>query len=118
MGTDRTDYVMLAVKFPYETVAYDEDKYDKYLDLYEDNGYRSEIKEHDGLTMVSDGMSGEYAFVGKVLAKAVEEEGEGLPITDCSIVKNSIEMQEKISNIFGVDKAHIDIKIWVFTHWH
>ena len=122
MGTVRTHYVMLGAKLPFDIIDREED-YEKF-DAYEDNGYRPEIKEHNGLTMVTDGMNGEYVFIGKVLKKALDH--EGLEVTDClafsqremNVLENLIrsEFWEEFGEEFK--DRDIGLSVWAFTHWH
>jgi hypothetical protein len=118
MGVARTDYVIYGVNVPFNTVSEDEDQYDEWLDEYEDNGYEQEIKRGElGLTMVSDGMNGDYAIIGFVMAKALQY--DGLPMTDCyrefkenekTFIKDAIKIK------FGIDSQ--ELKVWAFSHFH
>ncbi len=113
MGVDRINYVMLAVRLLFDEVSSDEEKYNEYLDTYEDEGYSSEITKHNGLTMVSDGMNGEYAFIGEVITKTMDF--EGLSITDCSVKEKDIErIKFLIMDQFEIPSP--DVKVWAFTH--
>ena len=116
MGTDRTDYIILGVKVSFSHVAEDDDNYNILLDLYEDNAYQDGITPHDGVNMVSDGMNGEYAVVGRILAKSTYE---GLPMTDCSINYTQFEL-DLLARVINKITGLIDpeIKVFAFTHWH
>jgi len=107
MGVNRTDYVMLAVKLPFEAI---ED-----TDCYEDDGYSDKITSHNGLTVVSDGMNGNYLFIGRIIRKAIK--GYGLDITDCSA---STFLEMELLKILIKSEFNIDapVRVWAFTHWH
>lgn len=110
MGTTRTDYVMLAAKLPFNIIPFEK------LEPYEDNGYNSEITVHNSITSVSDGMGGEYIFLGRVMEKAIEP--DGLAITNCRDYTNAEinHIRALIKNLFGLN--NVDISVWAFTHWH
>ena len=123
MGVERTHYIMLGVKFPFNIIDHDnllDDGYYEKYEVYEDNGYEEEITEHCGLTMVSDGMNGEYIFIGKVIQKKLDH--EGFKPTDClQFSQNEMKLLEHlIKSKFEEEAKDMDIKVsvWVFTHWH
>lgn len=106
MGIARTDYVMLAARLEYGTLDYD------VIEDYMDNTYSNEVTIHKGLTVISDGMNGEYLFIGKVLAKSVDD---GIPPM-CPTPEGSGEIRKKIKDQFGI--VYASVSVWVFTHWH
>jgi len=114
MGTTRTDYVMLAVKLPFDAI-------DPELDIlyeYNDNGYEQKVTKHNGLTSVSDGMNGEYIFIGRVIAKVIESSGEGLPIVDCLDYspEEAEQIRYRMKDLFGIDAP--PASVYAFSHWH
>ena len=123
MGVERTHYIMLAAKFPFDIIdpdhLMDDGNFEKY-EVYEDDGYQEEVTEHHGLTMVSDGMNGKYIFIGKVIEKGLDH--KGIEITDCL----SFTMDEKsllthlIRSEFKdiIKEEDVHVTVWAFTHYH
>jgi hypothetical protein len=119
MSTVATHYVILGIKVPFSDVI--DPKTDDMKDelrQYQDDPYQEEITAVDGLTLVSDGMSGEYAVFGKVLAKG--SEFDGIDMTE-------ITVDEVQAITYGIDLPRIlgtknwdgnRAKIFAFTHWH
>ena len=125
MGVDRTDYVMLGHKANYDFFKHidepEEGKdiegkaYEKYIEPYDDNGYQEECNE--GLAVVADGMSGEYAMIGMILHKSVYN-GNGIPLKDFN---TNTELEKTLLAELITEKFKIkdpEIKLWIFTHWH
>lgn len=106
MGAERTDYVMLAARLEYGTL--DNDVIEEYID----NAYSNKVTIHKGLTVINDGMNGDYLFIGKVLAKS-DEDGF-LPM--CPTPEGSSEIKKMIQDQFGIVLALVSV--WVFSHWH
>lgn len=123
MGTDRTDYVIVGAKLPFGVIEDSDEGYDK-MSRYEDNGYKQDIEEYNGLSAISDGMCGNYMFVGKILAKAIEENGGGLPIVDCEVDQYKKDgIKEAILKHWGhllndEEKVNLRISVYAFTHYH
>ena len=123
MGVEKTHYIMMGVKLPFNITdrdnLLDDGDYEKY-EKYEDNGYEEKITEHCGLTMVSDGMNGKYVFIGKVVKKGLDY--DGFEPTDClQFSQDEMELLgHLIKSKFEEELKDIDIKVsvWVFTHWH
>jgi len=113
MGVQRTHYVMLAAKLPFDTFDFDKD-YKKYHQ-YEDNGYEFKVTEHNGLTIISDGMNGEYVFIGKVIKKVLEY--DALVPTNCSVFspEERYIIADSIKIEFGIE---VVVDVWAFTHCH
>jgi hypothetical protein len=110
MGVQRTDYIMVGVK-----LSYTEEWADKVED-YTNYSRNSERIKTSGLTAVTDGMNGEYIFIGKVLH--TDSIDNGFPVFDCSEIrtKDIKETQKKIFKYFNMENA--PVKLYVFTHWH
>ena len=68
MSVQVNTYLVIGVKLPYDDKWTGEDNYEKFED-YHDSAYEG-IHHHNGLCMLSDGMSGEYVIIGKVLQKS------------------------------------------------
>jgi len=127
MGVRRTDYVFLGIKLNKE--EQDSVFINKFGDRdpienpYEDNGYVRNVTSHNGITTITDGMCGDYCFIGKVLAKGICDEGFveeiDCTMTDemmCLIYKTRMELDSEFKlNFINCDKS---VKLWVFTHWH
>lgn len=116
MGTEATHYVMAAIKLEDPHVVWDNEELRAKMDPHEDNGYRDEVTEIDGITVVSDGMNGQYIMIGQVLAKGVAEHGDGLDLTECECKPSQRRKLAKlIQEKFGITG---DVKVWAFTHYH
>ena len=112
MGVDMTHYVVLGVKVPFKDIG--TEKWDM-LEAYEDNGYEKIPTIKDGLTLVSDGMNGEYAVMGMVLAKGMEE--DGLEMTECRCDEAlATVIGHKVCQVLGVPDR--PASIFAFTHFH
>jgi hypothetical protein len=120
VSTSCTHYVMIGIKVPFPK------DYDTLYDLfepYQDNSNRDEITVHNGLTVVVDGMCGDYMVIGQVLAKGREE--DGLPMTRCcATVRHVADIRAAILRefpkyhyLFAPGKAS-PVVGWAFTHWH
>jgi hypothetical protein len=127
MSTERVDYVIHGMKFPFRTIFpqcgsdYEREQaiVEKYAP-YEDNCYQSEVIELDGLTIVSDGMNCEYVVIGKVIQKALIDNGGGLEIMDaCTLPQlDSVVLQYRIEMLVGKEAFEQgEMGTWVFTHW-
>lgn len=119
MGVRRTDYIMLGVKLPYSFIPKDSDgDTPEEFRLYEDSVYGDDIKSHNGLTMVSDGMGGRYVFIGKVLQRADEEHCESFEPTNCTQCCSPEEFLKVETALLQHFKLDIQANIWVFSHHH
>ena len=111
MSINYNQYIIAGVKLPYT----DDEFYEKY-ESFQDNGYDNKIK--NGLTMLHDGLSGEYIVIGEILAKAPIGEPfedsvmEIYPLTEV----HKIYIQGQLKKCFNIE-GHA-IKILIVTHWH
>ena len=130
MGTQSNTYVMVAARLPFPSGH--DDLLEK-LEPYEDSAF-GPIVEHDGISVVADGMNGGYIFIGKVLAKS--EEGMGLEPVEIEtaflrgIIDRLHPKLEKLLDGWPTVNGHeihiikeagliigAHVKIWVFTHY-
>lgn len=110
MSVRRNDYVVVGVKLPWSDDVYGLLENDHY-----DNGYKPEITEHNGLTMIADGMDGKYIIVGKVLAKSMDY--DGLPMTECRATDiMRCKVKTAVRETLNIDDP--EVRVWAFTHWH
>lgn len=117
MGVVQTHYIIVGLRLPFPDEDEDEDEDEKWSG-YSDNGYIDEIGHVKGISIISDGMNGEYFLIGRIISKGVAEHGDGLDLTDCSVTEN---MQTSIHfdlTKLGFDCAVSDIKAWALTHFH
>lgn len=124
MGVYRTDYIMLAHR-----ILNIEERNNLFLSKfgdidtidnpYEDNAYSQEKVSYNGLTMVSDGLCGNYCFIGKVLVKVVDFEN-GIPMYDGSRNPAKDYMKDIVIDTlkqeFNIE--YPDVRLWVFSHYH
>jgi hypothetical protein len=105
------NYVMIGALLPYKNFR--SDRLEAFLDA--PNNTR------DGLTVISDGMSGRYIAVGKVLACAPEGEGFDSPIEINTQPWEEDEVRLKILETIGQSAMdHLPAKgcaTLVFTHY-
>ncbi len=120
MGVERCDYVMIAAKFNFDefeqAIASNSDITDK----YDDNSYESDITACNGLTMVRDGMNGEYVFFGEVIAKNIECSDGFDPINVDEFIKEEDRVERWIKDemkTLGI-KLPFKVSVYIFTHWH
>ena len=91
MSSNTTLYVVLGVQLPFG--YFTEEERDG-LDAFRDNVHKRDVGQKDGITVIEDGMCGEYTVVGHVLAKARMGEGDGLPGSVLSL--DGLEAQTKV----------------------
>lgn len=112
MSTQMNHYIICGAQYSYqewEEIA-DFEKCEPYTDSAFDV-----IKHRNGLCVISDGMNGEYAFVGRVLAKSANQEGFEEPveiIADADLVS---DVREALQIEFGASPEKIGI--YAFTHY-
>lgn len=111
MSVQSNTYVMAGVKLPFDHFS---DEQREAMDDYRDSAYHG-IQHHNGLCVVDDGMCGEYTFIGRVLAKSIDEHGSGIPPTDCTV---SEELRAEVAGLLikHFDLAYADVRVWAFTH--
>ena len=120
MGTEYCTYVMTAARFTFEEFeeALGEDWAERF-ETYHDNPYKEHVGSHNGLTMITDGMNGEYIFFGFVMAKADQYSGlEVVDVEECVGYKHEVE--EAIYREFdrlGV-KMLFRVGVYAFAYWH
>ena len=126
MGVDFTHYVVYGVYYDFDIAEKfdDEEEYEKILDELEDNAHSEKIS--DGIVTISDGMSGNYTFIGKVIQKSVLEHGGVIPVTRCdNVLKEDIDEvltfvknHEVLSKLNDPEVPDCNVGVFVFTHAH
>ena len=113
MGADRADYIILGVRVSY--TSSEADSHEKFKDFYENS--HDENPRDLPISIVEDGMSGKYTFIGRVLLKALY--GKDLGIFDLGSIDNNFRklIQDIIYDKFPEYKG-TPISVYVFTHWH
>ncbi|HCF6944052.1 TPA: hypothetical protein NIJ01_006300 [Pseudomonas aeruginosa] len=113
MSVQSNTYVLVGVKLDYDHFA--EEEFDE-LEIYRDSAYNG-ICHHNGLCLIDDGMGGEYCFIGRVLAKSIDENGEGICPTDCTTDGSIVvaEVADLLKQHFCLDEP--DVRVWAFTHY-
>ncbi len=118
MGVDITHYVIVGIKTKFNELEeiFKLKEFDDLEDMFKD----IIIKEGDAnigdFTYVSDGMNGEYAILGIIVDKGVEEDGERLGMIDCIKAYNKYrtdvcEKLRKMNISIG------EISVYAFTHY-
>lgn len=112
MSIQSNTYVLVGVKLDYD--HFTEEQFDE-LDDYRDSAYDGAC-HHNGLSLIEDGMNGEYCFIGRVLAKSIDADGEGLPITECTVPAGlRAEVSDLLVEHFELSEP--DVRLWAFTHY-
>lgn len=113
MGVEVVHYVVAAAKLDCKSIT-DREDYDDLLNLYDDNVFESEFR--DGMSLIVDGMNGEYAFFGQILSKGCEQSGGYLDITKCKMSKKKRDkIAEEAQKCLQLSKLPT-VNIWAFTH--
>lgn len=106
MGVDREDYLMWAVDVGYDNVEYDD---------FEEEIDQSDKKRFD---LVYDGMGGQYALAGKIIAVSDPYEGihrtevsDKFPMTEKQQIANAVS--KAMDKEFSVD----EFKLLLFSHF-
>lgn len=122
MGTVVNQYLMFGIRLDYKEAnrlitQTHGDAAEDIQDKYEDNGYKKEIIHFEGVTLISDGMDGEYAFFGIVRQKARLDGWINSVSIERAKAKDIRLVQEKAKALFG--ESFICTPGWhVVTHWH
>jgi hypothetical protein len=89
---------------------------------YEDE-LSGDIKHHNGLCLLNDGFNGQYAIIGRVLAKSCQDEGLQTPYvidfynlftSDDCITRQVIDA---LREQFGIDLAWDEFEVITLTHY-
>ena len=103
MGVYRDDYLVLGARVDFERIDYDE--------------FEPEIDGVDGrrFDVVYDGMSGNYAFVGKVLCKTGQFDDAPIREITAEDLGNDPDLLDKVQAVFPeVEK----LSLFMFQHYH
>lgn len=120
--TTVNQYLILGVRLGYDEAkalieAKHGDQADEVQEKYDDNGYKKEIGHFEGMTFITDGMSGEYAVFGIVKEKAPADDWLGTVSIEKAKGKDIRLIQEKAKALFGDD--FVCTPGWhMLTHWH
>ncbi len=113
MSVQINQYLIYGIKLPYkwhnewEKNNEGKDFYDAFRDYMDDSAYDEKIAQRDGITMLFDGMDGNYIFIGYCSAKSSNYGhlgSNGIEIPNCP-VPSSIKdyLEKKISEIFSIN---------------
>ena len=100
----------------------DFDEYQKKFNVEENDSvhdqYTNRRNQKAGdIVVVVDGMSGEYAVIGRLIAKS-RESYEGIPMTVIDKkVFNDKKLKKALIESFGFHEDEIIINIYAFTHY-
>jgi hypothetical protein len=121
MGVKATHYVTYGLKLPFK--FFSEEQREELYDLYDDNAYKEKIT-HEDISVISDGMGGEYLFIGKILAKG--SESNGLEFTEISLSeaeeRKTKDLVLSIIKKYNLEnkankESRITFKYYAFTHF-
>jgi hypothetical protein len=109
MGVDRTDYLMFGAKI-------DPDKVSARYDELEPEMCGEPGKRFD---LIYDGMSGKYAYAGKVVVKSDPYDGiEYHEVKMADMPDDPAALAAAIKDATGEPVVESDFKLILFTHWH
>lgn len=112
MSVQTNTYAIIGAMIPYKAAG--GDNYER-LEPYFDSAFDG-IHHHDGLCVISDGMNGDYAVVGKVLAKSDEFGHLPKPVVFEPITNpEMVELKGKIEALFP--DQPIEIRAITLTHY-
>ena len=122
MGSTVNQYLILGVRLGFDEAqrlieAKHGEGAEDARDKYDDNGYQKELGQFEGMTFISDGLSGEYAFFGIVKQKAQADDWLNTISIERMKPKEVRLVQEKAKALFGDE--FVCAPGWhVVTHWH
>ena len=132
MGVSAVQYVLLGINLGSTeyTKKMVEDKSNPLSEFYTDD-YGSPDIDWDkldeylpktGLELLFDGMGGEYAIVGKVLAKSTESRWDDCSFVGVTVIDDLDSLIQETKELFAQvpwlkDKAE-DIKLHIFAYYH
>ncbi|EOC0210454.1 hypothetical protein ACMZJR_002845 [Cronobacter turicensis] len=112
MSVQVNTYVLCGVKLPFIKCE-DDDAFEK-IEPYLDSAFEG-IHHHNGLCVIDDGMNGNYAFIGRVLAKTQNYEHFDEPVsTEISELEKEL-IASLVSAQFNIERP--EVKVWVFSHY-
>jgi hypothetical protein len=115
MGVDKTDYVIVGYKLPYDLKNKEGNK----VDWWDDEKWLRYIEgwKDEPMTLILDGMSGEYAVFGRVLASG---DYNGIDFVEIDI--NTINDAEVMQAFYLLFKDILSEfqrpKVFAFSHFH
>lgn len=115
MSVNENHYIILGIKMTYDEYneKYNIEENDSIHDEYDN---RRSQKKGD-IVVIVDGMSTEYAFIGKLIAKS-RESYEGIPMTAIDKkVFNDKKLKKELIDSFGFTENEINLNVYVFTHY-
>lgn len=123
MSVQCNTYVMIGAMFSYDELKAkfssdkddDEDSFYERFDPYTDNAFKG-ISGKDGITVLFDGMNGDYIAIGKVLAKSENHQGLQKPVIIESVDPDlSADLRRKISDL--TKQTVVEIRPLVISHY-
>lgn len=115
MSVQLNTYVMHGVLLPLKDDLADE-QFDLLLE-YRDNAFNPEFNPKDGLTVLCDGMFGEYIAIGHVVAKSENYEGLDAPVSLSSVPDYDSEALHSIMAALGFDPVQCNAGWLVVSHY-
>lgn len=122
MSTQANHYIIIGKKFTYEEfneLFKEEATKDAFLDSYCDSAFNQLVKNDHGLTLLYDGMNGEYAILGIVLAKTGVHEGfEKVHDLNFTTIDKSLTLHHLTVALQGITEVkYDDVRPYVLTHY-
>lgn len=114
MSTNTNTYLMLGVSFPFNMFSEAQREDGKTVEPYLGEPV-------NGLQIVEDGMSGQYLYIGRVLAKSDEygQVKKEVSINPLDLPGYAEELADKIVETFGeiLPPWKLEPRLLVFTHY-
>ena len=107
MSVSRTDYIIYGVNVGYDNVSYDN---------FEAELSGSRLAKFD---IIYDGMNGEYAYAGKILARGDEYEGFGNGVDLTPRDESDMAVMWDVIQAFpDLNLGMNDFKLFAVSHFH
>lgn len=118
MGVDKTDYLIVGYKIPYEVKTRDGQEF---AQIIWEEKYMPMTEGHNGekYSLIIDGMSGEYIVFGIVIQSADEYEGFKFTVIDEKLLTTQLdEVKDRANEIFNdLDFDFSEPKVMLFSHY-
>jgi hypothetical protein len=112
MGVHKEDFLIIGYKLPYDITDWHNEPY---------NQYKIKGSDYSGFNIIGDGMCGEYAYFGKIIA-SLNEDDDDWDDVEMSLAKTDAIMQEVRDEFVKIFEGKISLnehipKIILFTHY-
>lgn len=122
MSSTVNQYLLLGIRLDYNEAqrlieAVHGDQAEDVAQKYDDNGYSKTLGHFEGMTYITDGMCGHYAFFGIVKEKGAADDWLNTVSIERPKAKDVRAVKEKAKALFGND-FEASPSWHLLTHWH